>query len=361
MKRAVLMLWLPAVGALVAAGWTRGAEMPTDKSIVNSLGIRLVRIQPGSFLMGTAEGGDFDERPVHRVTISGAFYLGATEVTNAQYEQFDPAHRKLRGKLGMSTVDDEAVIFVSWLDADRFCRWLAAKEMLPYRLPTEAEWEHACRAGTTTAYHTGEELADPAFKNNVGISWFPDPAHPQKEPVRLLVGRTPANPWGLFDVHGNVEEWCLDWYGPYAAGDQADPPRLADVAGNDADLRRAWGDQAGAIGSNDGRARAPRPGFELHGIAHRDMLGDDHDEPQPGVYGFQDSLSGAGRRDKDHRGIGPLLLHGVCHGVIHRQAFHHLTASAGRHPCHQRRARLQHPMGLGPADFARDCLDNCAR
>jgi len=224
MKRAVLIVsLLLAVGMLVAAAWAFGAEMPTGKSIVNSLGIRLVRIEPGSFLMGTAEGGDFDERPVHRVTIARAFYLGATEVTNAQYEQFDPGHRKLRGKLGMSTADDEAVVFVSWLDADRYCRWLSAKEGLPYRLPTEAEWEYASRAGTTTAYHTGEELGDPTFKKNVGTSWFPDPAHPLQEPLRLFVGRTPPNPWGLFDVHGNVEEWCLDWYGPYAAGEHVDP------------------------------------------------------------------------------------------------------------------------------------------
>ncbi len=228
MKRPVVMLLLSALGALIAAGWAFAAEMPTGKSVVHALGIRLVRIEPGSFLMGTAEGGDFDERPLHRVTISQAFYLGTTEVTNKQYEWFDPAHRKLRGKLGISTADDEAVVFVSWLDADRFCRWLAAKEGLPYRLPTEAEWEYACRAGTTTAYHTGKELADPAFKKNVGTSWFPDPARGSKESVRLFVGRTPPNAWGLFDVHGNVEEWCLDWYGPYTAGEQADPVGPAD-------------------------------------------------------------------------------------------------------------------------------------
>jgi formylglycine-generating enzyme required for sulfatase activity len=193
-----------------------GAEMPNDREFINSLGMKFVRIEPGSFLMGSAEGGDFDERPVHRVVISRGFYLGACEVTNAQYERFDPEHRRLRGKHGFSKEDDEAVVYVTWHDATRFCEWLSRVEGRPYRLPTEAEWEYACRAGTTTAYHTGAELADPAFHKNVREHEIPPP-------VSLAVGRTPANPWGLFDVHGNVEEWCFDWYGPYEPGEQVDP------------------------------------------------------------------------------------------------------------------------------------------
>ncbi|MCR4411059.1 MAG: SUMF1/EgtB/PvdO family nonheme iron enzyme [Thermoguttaceae bacterium] len=190
--------------------------MPNDREFINSLGMKFVRIEPGSFLMGSAEGGDFDERPVHRVVISRGFYLGACEVTNAQYERFDPEHRRLRGKHGFSKEDDEAVVYVTWHDATRFCEWLSRVEGRPYRLPTEAEWEYACRAGTTTAYHTGAELADPAFHKNVREHEIPPP-------VSLAVGRTPANPWGLFDVHGNVEEWCFDWYGPYEPGEQVDP------------------------------------------------------------------------------------------------------------------------------------------
>jgi formylglycine-generating enzyme required for sulfatase activity len=162
--------------------------------------------------MGSADG-DWDERPTHEVTISQPFLMGVTEVTNAQYEQFDPQHKQLRGKLGFSKEDDEAVVFVSWAEAAAFCKWLSEKEGQPYRLPTEAEWEYACRAGTTTRYHTGETLPEP-FQKNVGMSWFPG-RQSNKDVVALHVAQTPANPWGLYDMHGNVEEWCLDWYGPY--------------------------------------------------------------------------------------------------------------------------------------------------
>lgn len=185
------------------------------KPFTNSIGLKFVRIQAGSFLMGTAEGGDFDERPVHRVTISRPFHMSATEVRNSDYEQFDPGHQKLRGKLGFSQNDDEAVVFVSWENAMKFCDWLSKKEGKPYRLPTEAEWEYACRAGTTTAYHTGESLPNDYHKNQ----------KEERKPtaVPLHVGRTPANAWGLHDMHGNVEEWCHDWYGPYEASEQSDP------------------------------------------------------------------------------------------------------------------------------------------
>ena len=211
---ALLIAWAvcPAVPA---------AEMPREASFVNSLGMRMVRIEPGSFAMGSSQG-DFDERPVHKVSISKPFYLGAHEVTNAQYERFDPEHRQLRGKLGFSSEDDEAVLFVDWHHAVRFCRLLSEKEGLPYRLPTEAEWEFACRAGTETAYHSGDSLPE-AFQKNATESWFPGSDRGKDRPVSLTVGRTPANAWGLFDMHGNVEEWCADWYGPYMGGDQIDP------------------------------------------------------------------------------------------------------------------------------------------
>ena len=207
------------------------AAQTPEREITNSIGMRLVRVEAGAFQMGSAGVRDsgFDEKPVHRVRIGRPFYIGALEVTNAQYEQFDPGHRSLRGKLGFSKGDDEAVIFVSWHDAVRFTVWLSEKEGRPYRLPSEAEWEYAARAGSSTDFHTGDSLPA-AYLKNARNTWYPDPARsaPEKDIVALTVGRTPANAWGLADVHGNVEEWCLDWYGPYEAGEQVDPLGPAD-------------------------------------------------------------------------------------------------------------------------------------
>lgn len=184
--------------------------------VINSLGMELVRIEPGVFTMGSEEG-EWNEVPRHEVEISTFFYVSATQVTNEQYEPFDPEHGKLRGKHGFSKEDDEAVVFVSWREAVAFCRWLSEKEGIPYRLPTEAEWEYAARGGTTTAFHTGADLPPVYHRNQVG-AW-----EGLAKPVPLPVGRTPPNPWGLYDVHGLVEDWVSDWYGPYTAERKVDP------------------------------------------------------------------------------------------------------------------------------------------
>ena len=198
--------------------------------------MRFVRIEAGTYRMGQLEtplpsglrplyrgrgrydnlrDGNFDEHPVHEVTITKPFYVGVFEVTNKQYELFDPQHRELRGKNELSTEDDEAVIYVNWYEAQAFCRWLADKEGLSYRLPSEAEWEYACRAGTTSHYHTGDALPA-SFQEKAGRFGGP-------RAVSLQVGQTPPNAWGLHDMHGNVEEWCRDWYGPYRTVPQSDP------------------------------------------------------------------------------------------------------------------------------------------
>ena len=215
----------------------------------NSLGMQLVRIEPGTFTMGSEHAslsdeliagkaylrdGDSDEKPVHQVTLTTPFYIGIFQVTNAQYEEFQPEHSESRGLpnmgsqassyMGFSQDDDEAVVFIDWHDANRFCEWLSEKEGLPYRLPTEAEWEYVCRAGTTTHFHTGDTLPS-EFHKNVGESWYPDTGRSRgaEEVMPLHVGQTPPNAWGVYDMHGNVEEWCQDWYGPYEPHSQTDP------------------------------------------------------------------------------------------------------------------------------------------
>ncbi|MHC4621347.1 MAG: SUMF1/EgtB/PvdO family nonheme iron enzyme, partial [Planctomycetota bacterium] len=188
---------------------------------INSIGMEFASIKAGTFAMGS-EDGDFDEKPVHSVTIGQPFYMSVHEVTNAQYEQFDPSHALIDHR-GFSHRPDEAVIFVSWRDANAFCTWLSEKEGLSYRLPAEAEWEYACRAGTTAEYFTGATLDSDYYNmRNQTNTTGPDP-----QP--LDVGTALPNAFGLFDMHGNVEEWCYDWYGPYDSNDRTDPIQLNDT------------------------------------------------------------------------------------------------------------------------------------
>jgi formylglycine-generating enzyme required for sulfatase activity len=180
---------------------------------------------------------DWDEKPAHRVTITRHFSMAATEVTVAQYRRFDPDFRKNDPR--WRPADDEAVAGVTWSQAVAFCDWLSKKEGKPYRLPTEAEWEYACRAGTTTLFHTGDTLPPGHQKWFGRLGWrdlyFPDGTLPPEYAwhdgaASPRVGQTAANAWGLSDMHGNVAEWCRDWYGPYDSGPQSDP--LGHVAGD---------------------------------------------------------------------------------------------------------------------------------
>lgn len=177
---------------------------------------RMVEIPAGYFWMGSSGWGhDYDEAPVHKVTIGKPFRMSETEITNAQFEEFMPGHRSLRGKDGFSYEDEEAVVNVSYDDATAYCRWLSEKTGRNYRLPTEAEWEYACRAGTYTLYYTGDGLPENMQKNQK--------TERDLVSVSLMTGRSDPNAFGLYDMHGNVEEWCLDWYGPYPEEEQTDP------------------------------------------------------------------------------------------------------------------------------------------
>lgn len=182
----------------------------------NSIGVKLVQIPSGHFWMGSeGKGENYDESPMHKVTLTSPFKMGVTEITNAQYEEFDPSHSQYRGKYGFSKNDDDAVIYVDYHEAIAFCEWLSKKEGKTYRLPTEAEWEYACRAGTYSLFYTGDYLPDSFLKNQ---KLYRDPVA-----VSLQVEQSKPNNFGLYDMHGNVEEWCLDWYAPYTHKDQTNP------------------------------------------------------------------------------------------------------------------------------------------
>lgn len=180
------------------------------------------------------QGADWDEQPVREVEITKPFAMSSTEVTNAQYELFEPGHRaSAKTNRAISQEDDAAVVNVSWDDAARYCQWLSEKEKKHYRLPTEAEWEYACRAGTTTFYHYGDALPEGYIQMNAGFLqqmnlYIPDktkvpPYYVFTDRISLLEKRHAPNAWGLYDMHGNASEWCLDWYAPYDAKETRDP------------------------------------------------------------------------------------------------------------------------------------------
>jgi len=187
--------------------------------ITNSISMKLVYAPAGSFMMGSSQSaaqlaeeyregqGRFeDEFPQHPVRISKGFWMGQTEVTQSQYRSV----MNTQPWFGKAYVQEDAnnpAIYVSWDDAKEFCRKLSQLEGRRYRLPTEAEWEYACRAGTTTQFSFGDSdlpLGDYAWFNGNADKVGQDYAHP--------VGQKKSNPWGMYDMHGNVFEWCSDYY-----------------------------------------------------------------------------------------------------------------------------------------------------
>ena len=260
----------------------RAAEPGKDASylklkvITNSIGMKLVRIPAGEFMMGSREsveeldkayakyGADCQwfkhEHPRHRVKISKSFFMGMHEVTVDQFRQFvrDTDYKtdgekdgkggvgwnEEKGKserhsrytwrnTGFKQDDNQPVVFISWNDAVAFCKWLSGKEKQKYRLPTEAEWEYACRAGTTTRYHSGNDPEGLVRVGNVGDATLkaripPTPwalAGKDGYVFTAPVGQFQSNAFGLYDMHGNVWEWCADWYGEayYAKCPSVDP------------------------------------------------------------------------------------------------------------------------------------------
>jgi len=204
------------------------------KLVVNSLRMRFAPIPAGKFLMGSprteAQRGDDEDQ--HEVVLTKNFLMGVHEVTQAQFKSvmgvnpsfFVPGQARVRGSdTGASPVE-----CVTWHQAVEFARKLGElpdekKAGRTYRLPTEAEWEYACRAGTTTALHYGDNVGSYAANFN-GLSPFgagmPGPFHR----TTVQVGNYAANQFGLFDMHGNVMEWCQDWYAADAYAKNATDP-----------------------------------------------------------------------------------------------------------------------------------------
>ncbi|PIE84675.1 MAG: hypothetical protein CSA07_01030 [Bacteroidia bacterium] len=203
----LVLLGLSACGGRVAT--PLGPKPQTEAN----LAIEWVWVEGGTFRMGspTGEGGAiFDEQPRHKVEVP-SFWMSATEVTNAQYRGFLESlpEGDTRRRTGPNSPDldeafkgdDQPVVMVTWDDAQAFCAWVGHG----VTLPTEAQWEYACRAGNETVYSFGDDadqLGDYAW---YGEDYDMGRTHP--------VGQKPANAFGLYDMHGNAWEWCADWYG----------------------------------------------------------------------------------------------------------------------------------------------------
>ena len=275
----------PAAAAALAAllvGGCGGSEPPTPapglEKITTQTGVEMVLLPAGDFLMGD-EGGEEDEKPARKVTISG-FYMDTCEVTQKSFQDLmGRSPSKFAGP-------DRPVERVSWLSAVQYCNQRSLKEGFKpcydpktllcdfsadgYRLPTEAEWEYACRAGARTRYSFGD---DPAALGTA--AWYKGNSEKTTHPVR----RKAPNAWGLYDMHGNVAEWCNDVYLPraYAAASARDwrgpgEGRPSGSPGEERVLRGgSWASPAGACRSS---ARASEPpgfadvcfGYEMYGF-----------------------------------------------------------------------------------------------
>ena len=248
----------------------------SPKEITNSIGMKLVLISKGTFMMGSPESEERRDKneTQHEVAISKDYYLGVYEVTQAQYEKVmgkNPS-RFQGAKVGNENAD-LAVENVSWDDAVEFCKKLSdlpeeKKAGRLYRLPTEAEWEYACRAGSKTAY---------SFDDEEGLlpeyGWFKRNSADRTHTVGLLE----PNAWGLYDMHGNVWEWCSDRHGKYPKGAVSDPTGPKD--GTDRVIRGGYWN-ADAAGCRSAYRYGSIPSYRYDGRGFRLALSSESKIPK---------------------------------------------------------------------------------
>lgn len=239
----------------------RGLHRVLRQDLGNGITMEFVRIQRGKFQMGSPVGEKerVEDEARHAVEITRDFYLGKYEVTCGQFRAFvkatgyrtepqtdgegawgyDKDTTKIEGRkpkysweyTGFTQTNEHPVVNVTWNDANAFCQWLAQRTKTAVRLPTEAEWEYACRAGSTTRFYSGDDVETLAKIGNVADATakekFPDWQSTIEAKDGYVftapVGQFRANQFGVYDMHGNVWEWCQDWLGPYNDLSTKDP------------------------------------------------------------------------------------------------------------------------------------------
>ncbi len=320
----VALVVLAALGSFTLALAEEPKQPAGKKQITNSIGMKLVLIPAGEFMMGSREsaadtatffnktyGVDFlkasfvaDEHPQHRVRITRPFYLGIHHVTRGQFRRFvedtgyktDAEKGAKNGALGWDSdknnfdldkryfwlypgfaqTDEHPVVSVSWNDAMAFCKWLTRKEGKSYRLPTEAQWEYACRAGTTSRYYNGDDPEALAKVGNVADATakakIPSLKNASKSSDGYVftapAGSFRPNAFGLYDMHGNAWEWCADWYGEkYYAVSPKDNPTGPRSGARRVARGGCWA--GGPFAARSGRRDSGPPGFARSDIGFR--------------------------------------------------------------------------------------------
>jgi len=242
----------------------RPPKAESKRTFTNSIGMKFVLIPEGTFMMGSPsdEPGRLDREKQHRVTLSKGFYIQTTEVTQGQWREI-MGTRPWSGKKYVRDNVDCPAVYISWNDCKDFIRRLNQKEGTnKYRLPTEAEWEYACRAGSTKRFYFGNS------ESIVGdYAWYRSNANDAGEEYAHSAGSKKPNPWGLYDMHGNVWEWCQDWYEKnYLPGHVTDPKGPS--SGTDRVFRGGGWDDYARFCRSANRFRS-RPGYRYGGMGFR--------------------------------------------------------------------------------------------
>ena len=261
------MLWIGGCG---------DDDSPT-RSQADDMTMEFVWIEPGTFMMGAPQNEidqlnmDFDtdyfsnEGPQHEVTIRQGFWLGKYEITQGQWEKV-MGTTPWAGQAKVAANPSHPAVYISWNDVQEFIHNLnEAEGDSLYRLPTEAEWEYACRAGTTTRWSFGDD--ENRFQE---YAWCWDNAwYLAEKQYAHAVGTKLPNPWGLYDMHGNVYEWCQDWYDTYTSSAQTDPTGSTDPVSGTVRVFRGGGFYSGSDVSRSTSRDYYAPGNRGYGIGAR--------------------------------------------------------------------------------------------